>query len=76
MTQLITAIHGRKYSGLISPKEVASEYDISVHTQNIWRFYNRYGWRDITIRVGRKVAYRRDDIEKWLESRRGLVGHD
>jgi hypothetical protein len=61
-----------RQSGLISPAEVEHEYDIAEQTQAVWRCDNRYGWRDLTIKIGRKVRYRRRDIEAWLESRRGL----
>ncbi len=60
-------------SDLIFPPEVEIEFKIRVPTQAVWRCTNRYGWRDITIKLGRRVAYRRSDIERWLESRRGLV---
>jgi len=59
---------------LISPGEVANDYGIPEQTQAVWRCTNRYGWRDFTIKVGARVAYRRSDIEAWLDSRRGLHG--
>ena len=60
-------------SDLIFPPDVEKDYDIPENTQAVWRCTNRYGWRDMTIKLGRRVAYRRSDIEHWLESRRGLV---
>lgn len=59
-------------SELIFPAQVETEYGIAEQTQAVWRSTDRYGWRKLTIKVGRKVAYRRRDIEDWLESRRGL----
>jgi hypothetical protein len=61
-------------SSLIFPDQVEAEYGIRQQTQAVWRCTNRYGWRDLTIKLGRKVAYFRSDIESWLESRRGLPG--
>lgn len=63
-------------SDLVSPPEVEEDYGIPEPTQAVWRCTNRYGWRDITIKLGRRVAYRRSDIELWLDSRRGLVKED
>jgi hypothetical protein len=60
-------------SDLIFPPDVASDYDIPENTQSVWRCTNRYGWRDLTIKLGRRIAYRRADIEAWLESRRGMA---
>ena len=60
-------------SDLITPKNVAEDYNVPEHTQAVWRSTNRYGWRDMSIKLGRKIAYRRNDIEAWLESRRGLT---
>jgi hypothetical protein len=63
-------------SDLIFPKQVEEEYGILQQTQAVWRCENRYGWRDFTIKLGRKVAYLRRDIEAWIESRRGLHSGD
>lgn len=57
----------------LTPQEVDRDFKIKVETQNVWRCYNRYGWRDITIRAGRKILYKRSDILNWLEARRGLA---
>jgi hypothetical protein len=63
-------------STLISPAEVEKEYGILQQTQAVWRCENRYGRRDFTIKLGRKIAYLRRDLEAWIESRRGLHGGD
>ena len=68
VSQIITS-----KSDLVFPPDVEIEYKIPVSTQAVWRCTNRYGWRDMTIKLGRRIAYRRSDIELWLESRRGLV---
>ncbi len=68
VSQIITS-----KSDLVFPPDVEIEYGIPETTQAVWRCVNRYGWRDMTIKLGRRIAYRRSDIELWLESRRGLV---
>ena len=68
ISQIITS-----KSDLVFPPDVEKDYGIREPTQAVWRCTNRYGWRDITIKLGRRIAYRRSDIELWLESRRGLV---
>jgi len=60
-------------SELPNPAEIERELGIKESTQAVWRSTNRYGWRDLTIKVGRNVRYRRADVEAWLSSRRGLV---
>jgi len=58
---------------LLTPKQVADEFGIADTTQAVWRCVNRYGWRDITIKLGRLIRYDRRDIERWLEGRKGLA---
>jgi hypothetical protein len=60
-------------SEYLTPREVAQDFKIPIPTQNVWRCHNRYGWRDLTIKAGRKILYRRADILSWLEARRGLA---
>lgn len=69
----IASILKTRNSGLMFPPEVEVEYGIPQNTQAIWRCTNRYGWRDMTIKMGRRIAYRRTEIEEWLDSRRGLA---
>ena len=57
---------------ILSPTEVAEEYHIPITTQYVWRCNNRYGFRDLGIKLGRKLVYRRSSIEAWLESRTGM----
>jgi hypothetical protein len=52
--------------------EIERDYGIKESTQAVWRSENRYGWRNLAIKVGRNVRYRRVDVEKWLASRTGL----
>jgi hypothetical protein len=55
---------------LLSPLDVARYYTISENTQALWRHENRYGFRDLVIKLGSSVRYRRADLERWLDSRR------
>lgn len=58
----------------LSRVEIAAPpYKIPVATQASWYVQNRYGWRDLTTKCGRRVVIRRSDLEQWFESRRGLV---
>lgn len=57
----------------IDPAVIERELGIKEQTQAIWRSTNRYGWRDLTVKVGSKVRYRRADVERWLESRTGVA---
>lgn len=58
---------------LLSPLDLFRETGIAVSTQAVWRSGNRYGWREISIKVGRSVRYKRADVEAWLRGRKGLV---
>lgn len=60
-------------SDLMTPEQVAADYGIPVTTQRVWKVGNRYGWRDLTIKIGASVRYRRAAIELWLVSRTGLA---
>jgi hypothetical protein len=57
-------------SDLINPEIVASDYNIPQTTQAIWRHENRYGWRDLVLKLGSSVRYRRSEVERWIEARR------
>jgi len=56
---------------LIDPDTAERDYQIPKATQAVWRCANRYGWGDMTIKVGRRVKYLRSDIEAWIVSRKG-----
>lgn len=48
--------------------EPAAEYlGIEKHTLEIWRSTGRYGLP--FVRVGRRIKYRRADLDAWLASR-------
>jgi hypothetical protein len=57
---------------ILTPGDVEREYGIPVSTQRVWKCLNRYGWGDLTIKVGRSTRYRRADIEAWLAARKGV----
>jgi hypothetical protein len=59
---------------VIFPPEVASTHGINEDTQRVWRCTNRYGFRDLVIKLGRKVAYDRRAFEAWIDSRRQRSG--
>ena len=52
----------------MTPAEVAVELDVTVGTLSVWRTTQRYplAW----YKLGRKVFYRRGDVEVFIESRK------
>ncbi len=54
----------------LSPADVAAECGIPETTQAVWRCTNRYGFRKLVVKVGNRVRYRREEVERWLESHR------
>lgn len=58
---------------LLTPRDVERDYTIPESTQAVWRSANRYGFRDLVIKLGSGVRYRRADLERWIESRRQAV---
>jgi predicted DNA-binding transcriptional regulator AlpA len=58
---------------IITRQDVEAQIGIPVATQAVWRVHNRYGFRDLTIKVGRSVRYDQADIDAWVESRKGRV---
>jgi hypothetical protein len=60
-------------SDIITPQQVFSQYLIPVSTQRVWKCTNRYGWRDLTIKLGSKVVYKREAVEAWLADRTGAA---
>ena len=64
--------HQSGENALPDPAAIERDYGIKQTTQAVWRSTNRYGFRDLAIKVGRSVRYRRADIEDWLSSRKGL----
>lgn len=52
---------------LLNEIQAASFIDVTPGTLSVWRSTGRYNLP--FIKVGRKVRYRRADLEAWLESR-------
>ena len=50
----------------------ASYISVQPNTLSVWRSKKRY---DLPyIKVGRLIRYRREDLDRWLESRRVMAG--
>lgn len=52
---------------LLDENQAAKTIDVTPGTLSVWRSTGRYNLP--FIKVGRKVRYRRADLEDWLESR-------
>ena len=52
---------------LLDEKQAARSIDVTPGTLSVWRSTGRYNLP--FIKVGRKVRYRRADLDAWLESR-------
>ena len=57
-------------SNLMNEKEVASFLGLKPQTLAIWRMRKE---KIPFVRMGRRIAYRREDVEKWLEAQRAQV---
>jgi len=69
-TNFLTSHTLRDPQDVLTPKHVAAQYGIAEQTQAGWRSTNKYGWREITLKAGKLVRYRRSDIDQWLEALR------
>ena len=56
---------------LLSEKEVAVILGIKPQTLSIWRMKKE---KLPFVRIGRRVAYRREDIEEWLKAQTVSIG--
>lgn len=52
---------------LLDDKAAAQVLDVTTGTLSVWRCTGRYALP--FVKIGRKVRYRRADLEKWLEQR-------
>jgi predicted site-specific integrase-resolvase len=52
---------------LLSPKDTASLLGVKIQTLAVWRCTRRYKLR--YIKVGAKVRYRTEDVQKFIQSR-------
>ena len=51
--------------------QIEAEYGTpKKRTSYVWVSTNRYGFRDLVIKVGGRCKVKRSDFEEWLESRR------
>ena len=58
---------------LLTRAQIEAEYGIAAATQRVWYRENRYGWRELVVSVGSLKKVMRHDVDKWIDSRRGLV---
>lgn len=56
---------------LLTPAEVAEMLGVQEQTLTAWRARGRYGLP--YIKIGRRIRYRRADVEAWLQER--TFGH-
>jgi excisionase family DNA binding protein len=52
---------------LLSEKEAAQKLCLATTTLQVWRSTGRYSLP--FIKIGGKVRYRREDLQRWLEAR-------
>ncbi len=52
---------------LLTPEQAAEILGVSPHTLGVWRSVKRYGLP--YVKVGRKVMYRPEHIENFIEER-------
>ena len=57
---------------LLDEKAAAAVLDVTPGTLSVWRCTGRYALP--FLKVGRKVRYRRSDLEQWLEARTRATG--
>jgi excisionase family DNA binding protein len=54
-------------SALLTAEQAAQILDVSAGTLSVWRATKRYALR--YVKVGSKVRYRRDDLERFISLR-------
>jgi hypothetical protein len=50
--------------------DVEREYGIPRATQRVWACHDRYNWKALVLKIGSRTAYRRSELESWLNGRR------
>src|SRR4051812_2944872 len=76
MTNVVAEIvsKGSNVFELLDFDQIEAEYGTPTkRTAYVWSHHNRYGFRDLIIKVGSRSKIRCRDFEQWLE-RRGLGG--
>jgi hypothetical protein len=53
---------------LLSPSDVEREYGIPRTTQAGWRCTNRMGFRELVVKLGSTVKYKRSKLDAWIDS--------
>ena len=56
----------------VDDKKAAEILDVSAGTLSVWRSTGRYNLP--FVKIGRKVRYRRSDLQAWLEKRTRETG--
>ncbi|NLX98604.1 MAG: helix-turn-helix domain-containing protein [Rhodopirellula sp.] len=59
---------------MLTPRQAADHLGVSPETLAVWRCTRRYAIP--FVKVGSKVRYRRDDLEKFLSSRTENRSHE
>ena len=67
MTSETVADAIKRANDLLSEKEAADVLQVSPGTLSVWRCTGRYALP--FVKIGSKVRYRRENLQKWLESR-------
>ena len=52
---------------LLDTDEAANYLGVARNTLEVWRSAGRYGLQ--FVRVGRRIKYRKSDLDAWIESR-------
>ncbi|WP_443698724.1 helix-turn-helix domain-containing protein [Pseudomonas sp.] len=47
-----------------------NELGIAPRTARTWRKLNRHGFSELTIKIGRRVFYRRAELMTWIETQK------
>lgn len=64
---MITHLINNHATELLSEREAAETLCLAPNTLQVWRSTGRYGLP--FIKIGSKVRYRREDLQRWLEDR-------
>jgi excisionase family DNA binding protein len=72
MGSLVASATAQRHRALMDETEAADFLSISTGTLSVWRSTGRYAIP--FVKVGRRVRYRRSDLEAWLKSRTRTSG--
>ena len=64
---MISQLVKNQTADLLSEREAAESLCLAPNTLQVWRSTGRYGLP--FIKIGSKVRYRREDLQRWLEDR-------